>query len=84
MKFTLNAPVILQLQNSEAVISSIGNLIGTLKQSGINVDPEELFKLYAPNLPWDKLKRGGETEIKEQIKEQIMQNIAQPPEQPQQ
>ena len=83
MKFTLNAPVILQLQNSEAVISSIGNLIGTLKQSGINVDPEELFKLYAPNLPWDKLKRGGETEIKEQIKEQIMQNIAQPPEQQQ-
>lgn len=84
MKFTLNAPVILQLQNSEAVISSIGNLIGTLKQSGINVDPEELFKLYAPNLPWDKLKRGGETEIKEQLKEQIMQNIAQPPEQQQQ
>jgi len=82
MKFTLNAPVILQLQNSEAVISSIGNLIGTLKQAGINVDPEELFKLYAPNLPWDKLKRGGEKEIKEQIKEQIMQNISQPPEQP--
>jgi len=83
MKFTLNAPVILQLQNSEAVISSIGNLVGTLTQAGMKVDPEELFKLYAPNLPWNKLKSGGETEIKEQIKEQIMQNLAQPPEQAQ-
>jgi len=81
MSYTLNAPVILQLQNSEAVISSIGNLVGTIKQAGINIDPEELFKLYAPNLPWDKFKRSGEKEIKEQLKEQIIQSLAQPPEQ---
>jgi len=72
----LNPPLVLQLQNNEAVISSISGIIGALQQAQVNVDAIELFKLYAPQINWDKIEKSGEKHIKEAMKDQAMQ---QPP-----
>jgi len=78
-KIGINPPLVLQLQNNEAIISTIANIIGTLTQANVKVDPLELFNMYAPQINWDKLQQSGETEIKEQVKEQIMQGGQQQP-----
>ena len=75
-KLTLNAPLVLQLQNSEAVISTVANIIGILQQTQINVNPIELFKQYAPTMNWDKIQQSGEDQIKEQMKQQMLQTQA--------
>jgi len=72
-KVSINPPLVLQLQNNEAIISTISNMIGTLTQAQVNVDPIELFEMYAPQINWKKLQKGGEVEIKEKMKEAIMQ-----------
>jgi len=84
LKYSLNPPLVLQLQNNESIISTIANIIGTLKQAQVNVDPIELFEMYAPQINWKKMAEGGKKEIKEQIKEQIMQQQAAPPQEEQQ
>lgn len=80
-KISINPPLVLQLQNNEAIISTISNMIGTLTQAQVQVDPIELFEMYAPQINWKKLQKGGEVEIKEKMKEGIMQQQYQ--EQPQ-
>jgi hypothetical protein len=77
-KVAINPPLVLQLQNNEAIISTISNIIGTLSQAQVNVDPIELFEMYAPSINWKKIQKSGETEIKEKIKEQLMQQQSQP------
>lgn len=72
----LNPPLILQLQNNEAVISSVANMIGTLQQAGVQTDPIEFFKTYLPTMNWDKIKKDGEEAVKQDLKKQIMQQPA--------
>lgn len=76
-KITLNAPLVLQLQNSEAVINTIANIIGLLNQSQLKIDPKELFKMYAPNIPWDSLVESGERLIAEEKKDALMKGDGQ-------
>lgn len=71
-KITMNAPLVLQLQNNEATITTIGNIIGLLEQAKVKVDPVELFKMYAPNIDWDKLTATGENAIKEELKDNLI------------
>lgn len=78
-KIAINPPLVLQLQNNEAIISTISNMIGTLSQAQMSIDPLMLFEMYAPQINWKKIQKGGETEIKEKIKENIMQQQYQEP-----
>jgi len=73
----LNNPLILELQSSEALISSVTNIIGLLKSSEFVVDPKQIFKLYIPQIDWDSLEDGGKEFIKRQGKQTILQNDAQ-------
>ncbi len=72
-KVAINPPLVLQLQNNEAIISTISNMIGTLSQAQMSIDPLMLFEMYAPQINWKKIQKGGEVEIKEKMKEGIMQ-----------
>ncbi len=71
-KLTMNAPLVLQLQNNEATITTIGNIIGLLDQAKVQISPIELFKMYAPNVDWDQLTKTGEDAIKEEVKNDLI------------
>ena len=71
-KITLNHPLVLQLQSNESIISTVGNIIGVLTQSGVVFDPIELFKKYAPDFDWDELASSGEEALKKKQKEKII------------
>lgn len=73
----LNNPLILELQSSEALISSVTNIIGLLKSSEMIVDPRQIFEMYIPQIDWETLEQGGQDFIKKQGKEMILQNDAQ-------
>lgn len=71
--FGLNPPLVLTVQANEALVSSVTNIIGMLKSAEVTIDPNELLKLYIPQMNWDDLKKTGEAFIKKQAKEQLMQ-----------
>jgi len=71
-KISMNSPLVLQLQNNEATISTIGNIIGLLEQAKVKIDPLELFKMYSPNIDWDTLVKSGENAIKEEMKDAMI------------
>jgi hypothetical protein len=71
-KITLNHPLVLQLQSNESVISTVGNIIGVLTQSGIVFDPITLFKKYVPDFDWDDLAKSGDAALKQKQKEKII------------
>lgn len=71
-KISMNAPLVLQLQNNEATITTIGNIIGLLEQAKVQISPIELFKMYAPDVDWDQLTETGEEAVKEEIKNELI------------
>ncbi len=71
-KFNLNPPLILTVQSNEALISSVSNIIGMLKSAEVVIDPEEILKLYIPQMNWEQLLKSGNTFIKKQAKEQLI------------
>jgi len=76
IKVTMNAPLVLQLQQSEALVGSIINIVSALAQARFEINPEELLKMYIPQINWDKLKKSGEKVVTDEIKKQIMQQTA--------
>jgi len=72
-QLSLNPPLVLTVQANEALISSVTNIIGMLKSAEIIINPEELLKLYIPQMNWDELIQTGDKFIKKQAKEQLMQ-----------
>jgi hypothetical protein len=77
-KLTLNPPLVLQLQSTEALVQSVMSIIGVLQQGQVQVDPIVLLKKYIPSINWDELKKSGEEVTKEEVKKQIIQQQAQP------
>ena len=75
-RISMNPPLVLQLQNAEAMISTTANIIGILNQAQIQVNPIDLFKTYIPNINWDKIEKSGAEAIKNQMKAQLMQQAA--------
>ena len=43
-----------------------------LKSAEVVIDPEEILKLYIPQMNWDQLLKSGTTFIKKQAKEQLI------------
>lgn len=70
--FGLNPPLVLTVQANEALVSSVTNIIGMLKSAEVTIDPNEMLKLYIPQMNWDDLQKTGEAFIKKQAKEQLM------------
>jgi len=71
--FSLNPPLVLTVQANEALISSVTNIIGMLKSADVIVDPNEILKLYIPQMNWTDFIKTGESFIKKQAKEMLMQ-----------
>jgi len=71
-KLTLNTPLVLQLQQSEALVGSIINIIGALNQAQLQIDPLKLLEMYIPQMNWEALKKSGEELTRDEIKKQIM------------
>ena len=76
IKIHLNTPLVLQLQQSEALVGSIVNILGALQQAQMPIDPEKLLEMYIPQMNWESLKKSGETLIKDEVKKQIIQQQA--------
>jgi hypothetical protein len=74
----LTAPLILQVQSNEALISSITNIIGMFKSSEFTVDPKQLYKLFIPTLDWDDLEKNGKSYIQEKAKANLMSTTESP------
>jgi len=72
-KIHLNPPLVLQLQQNEALVGSVSNILGALAQAQMPVDPLKLFELYIPQVNWKKLKESGEELTREEVKKQMMQ-----------
>jgi len=68
----LNPPLVLTVQANEALVSSVTNIIGMLKSAEVTIDPEELLKLYIPQMNWEDLLKTGERFIKKVAKDQLM------------
>ena len=71
-QFGLNPPLVLTVQANEALVSSVTNIIGMLKSAEVVIDPEELLRLYIPQMNWEDLIKTGDSFIKKQAKEQLM------------
>ena len=71
-KITLNTPLVLQLQQSEALVGSVMNIIGALQQVQLQIDPLKLLETYIPQINWKQLKKSGEEVTRDEIKKQIM------------
>lgn len=71
-QFGLNPPLVLTVQANEALVSSVTNIIGMLKSAEVVIDPEELLRLYIPQMNWADLMKTGDSFIKKQAKEQLM------------
>jgi hypothetical protein len=67
-KMKLIAPLILQVQSNEALISSITNILGLFKAAEFVVDPKLLYKKYIPNMDWDELEKSGQEFINAKAK----------------
>ena len=76
IKIHLNTPLVLQLQQNEALVGSIVNIIGALQQAQMSIDPEKLLEMYIPQMNWETLKKSGENLIKDEVKKQIIQQQA--------
>jgi hypothetical protein len=68
----LTAPLILQVQSNEALISSITNIIGMFKSAEFTVNPKQLYKLFIPTMDWDDLETQGKQYIQEKAKANLM------------
>lgn len=75
-KINFNPPLVLQLQSTEALVTSVTNILGVLTQANIQVDPLILLKKYIPSINWDTLKKSGEEVTKDEVKKQIIQQQA--------
>lgn len=71
-QITLNAPLVLQIQSNEALISSITNIIGLFKQADFVVDPKFLYKKFIPNINWDEFEDSGKEYINNKAKQLII------------
>lgn len=60
----LNAPLVLQIQADEAMITTVSNILGLLEQSKFSVNPKTLYKRYIPSMNWDMLEKDGQNYIK--------------------
>jgi hypothetical protein len=69
----LTPPLVLQVQSNEALITSITNIIGLLKSSGMMINPKQLYELFIPTLDWDSLEDGGKKYVIEQAKDNLIQ-----------
>jgi hypothetical protein len=69
----LNPPLVLQLQSNEALITSVGNIVGLLNQMQVVINPSDLLKHYIPSIDWDKLIKEGEKFKQEETKQAIIQ-----------
>jgi len=72
-RITFNPPLVLQLQSTEALVTSVANILGVLNQAGVQTDPLILLKKYIPSINWDQLKKSGEEVVKDEVKKQIIQ-----------
>ncbi len=72
-RITFNPPLVLQLQSTEALVTSVANILGVLNQAGVQTDPLILLKKYIPSINWDQLKKSGDEVVKEEVKKQIIQ-----------
>lgn len=60
----LNAPLVLQIQSDEAMITTVSNIVGLLEQAKFTTNPKTLFKKYIPSINWDILEKEGQDYIK--------------------
>ena len=72
-KIHMNPPLVLQLQQNEALVGSVVNIIGALAQAQMPVDPVKLFEMYIPQVNWKQLKKSGDELIREEMKKQLLQ-----------
>ncbi len=72
-KITMNPPLVLQLQQNEALVGSVVNIIGALAQAQMPVDPVKLFEMYIPQVNWNQLKKSGDELVREEMKKQLLQ-----------
>jgi len=75
-KITMNPPLVLQLQQNEALVGSVVNIIGALAQAQMPVDPLKLFEMYIPQVNWKQLKQSGDELIRDEMKKQLIQGQA--------
>ena len=72
-KIHMNPPLVLQLQQNEALVGSVVNIIGALAQAQMPVDPLKLFEMYIPQVNWKQLKQSGDELIRDEMKKQLLQ-----------
>lgn len=70
-EMTLNAPLVLQIQSDEALITVVSNIIDLLSRAQILISPRDLFKRYLPTMDWDTIIKDGERFASELGKEAL-------------
>ena len=72
-KISMNPPLVLQLQQNEALVGSVSNILAALAQAQMPADPLKLFEMYIPQVNWKQLKSSGDELVREEMKKQLLQ-----------
>lgn len=57
----LYPPLVLQMQSNEALLNIVTNIMGMLKQMGIDPDPYDILSYWIPQFEWEVIKTSAET-----------------------